>query len=989
MNLHMSSSAHSFLKKFSCILHVAETWPELIRKTILPWTQTQGAAAWKSERRTIILTPASSWIHAIKNAMAQHGAEALGLSFWTLQDLRSYLIPILQVGSQPADSAFLELLIASAASKLAEQEPHAVFDAIARDPSSFYPTYAIWNEHPPLRPSLDLTPGIKKLIDAIDRLRQELQIQLPWESDATLREVALVHPPAFESILITGFGPENASLINLLATAIQVSASSALCLIENNNALPIETAWLTFWKTRIDQTKAAVNLTNTIPQQDAHIVQRNSDPKEMRSNTWIAAPSIQQEADAVVLTALSFLQASDISKIAILAPPDGILAREIAWRLDRIQISYWDGISRSTHDSDDEIWRLWLAWQREGNATRWLDWIQADPRQQSRIPLSLSSLRRAFENALGETMVDDWEVVRAFLSALPNYHTLNQHLEHYNLLPQHASLGQFLDESEALIRKIEWHEKAKSIHQFRFTHAHWLSLECTRNSFLGWLRQAMTENTRERSVYGSDFFSPLRILPLTEGDCEEWSHLIVCGLNQGSWPGCPSHRPWIHEKKFEAILHILRMHEARASSSPGFTPTSLVFNHDELAELTERRIERWIQTTPYLAFTWSTQDETNPSRRMLPCDFVLKMLEEQNGTPADSDLLNQLTKKTAAWLKTADWPRDLESTFIDPARTIFAYQERRQRNRPFGSYHFALTSPPERQPVLAARKFATLYQHPELVWIETFLDTRFTEPIHLFKLRKKMFGTWIHRWLHDGLNPEQKKEWIPLKKKADAHAGTEAAAYVTKEMVQSALQQSDRRLTDWWFVDWIQAKNCAHALLDRIFEIDGFNWIRAEWRLPNPTRLQIQPNASLLLAGQIDLALARLPGNEPDRAQGEAWIIDYKTGKDQINPRCLDEGGGAGLQLALYGLALLESGAESLRMGLAKIDTPLKAELTEEIRLSHAEFWQLLARIQATGVFGQKKRSDYDIVDPLPLATLPIEDEILRRKWELTFGKNV
>src|SRR5262249_14860914 len=150
--------------------------------------------------------------------------------------------------------------------------------------------------------------------------------------------------------------------------------------------------------------------------------------------------------------------------------------------------------------------------------------------------------------------------------------------------------------------------------------------------------------------------------------------------------------------------------------------------------------------------------------------------------------------------------------------------------------------------------------------------------------------------------------------------------------------------------------------------------------------------------GRIDLILARSPVSKSNLGQSEIWIVDFKTGnsKSLLASWKTDEARTAGLrkklirgdavQLGLYGLAARELGAETIGLSLLSPRTNLDqpqldlAEIAEQ-----SDFWTALYRMQETGVFGLLGpiRSDFRFAADYPLATIPIDDELLREKWAL------
>lgn len=156
---------------------------------------------------------------------------------------------------------------------------------------------------------------------------------------------------------------------------------------------------------------------------------------------------------------------------------------------------------------------------------------------------------------------------------------------------------------------------------------------------------------------------------------------------------------------------------------------------------------------------------------------------------------------------------------------------------------------------------------------------------------------------------------------------------------------------------------------------------KTEWELPKHFSVPLEDGSQLLLSGQIDLALSLQKQTEEHSLSGHIWVLDYKTGTAK---RKIDLKKGEGLQLALYGLACCN--ADEISIGFVQADQAITALWTKQDFLVHASFWQGLARMQQTGIFGMRGEvhDEFGFGQSYPLATLPVDKDSLKRKWELT-----
>jgi hypothetical protein len=155
----------------------------------------------------------------------------------------------------------------------------------------------------------------------------------------------------------------------------------------------------------------------------------------------------------------------------------------------------------------------------------------------------------------------------------------------------------------------------------------------------------------------------------------------------------------------------------------------------------------------------------------------------------------------------------------------------------------------------------------------------------------------------------------------------------------------------------------------------------------------------LRVRGRIDLILARQKSEQSQIGYGDLWVVDYKTGRqrgfrlrelrkkdtpERKFRRQLIEG--RGVQLALYALAVHALGAENVQLTLLSPAEQLETQFHLADVLAQEDFWSELHRMQQTGVFGMlgPVHAEFGFVRKYPLATLPIDTDLLEEKWALT-----
>jgi hypothetical protein len=186
----------------------------------------------------------------------------------------------------------------------------------------------------------------------------------------------------------------------------------------------------------------------------------------------------------------------------------------------------------------------------------------------------------------------------------------------------------------------------------------------------------------------------------------------------------------------------------------------------------------------------------------------------------------------------------------------------------------------------------------------------------------------------------------------------------------------------------LNARYLARHLGGKIGNAKGWDWMAAELAVGHGGPVKIADEVELQLHGQIDLVLAQ--NDVANFAGQKIWIVDYKTGlTKELKASDLHDNlvKGTTLQLGLYALAMRELGAAEVSVGIISLAVKDVAPQLSVIDLApHTNVFAGLAEMQRGGVFGMKGevRPAFGYSAPYPLATLPIDNDILEDKWALT-----
>ena len=114
--------------------------------------------------------------------------------------------------------------------------------------------------------------------------------------------------------------------------------------------------------------------------------------------------------------------------------------------------------------------------------------------------------------------------------------------------------------------------------------------------------------------------------------------------------------------------------------------------------------------------TASLTDEADPSRHLLPSEYLTCLYFIQRGEPLTDARADFIQAETAAWLEPLKPPR----AKADAVETRTAYQARRTQDTKFGPFEFAPEKPPAFAPVIPCGRWENVIRSPALQWLELY-----------------------------------------------------------------------------------------------------------------------------------------------------------------------------------------------------------------------------------------------------------------------------
>ena len=109
-------------------------------------------------------------------------------------------------------------------------------------------------------------------------------------------------------------------------------------------------------------------------------------------------------------------------------------------------------------------------------------------------------------------------------------------LRSLRFLPATATLEQFLADTKKIFAELKWEHRWSVLTPFVQGWSAQLSVEFSRAIYLRWLKETLDSFTIARAPKANHIYSRVHLLTYAEAEGQEWSHLILAGLNQGEWP---------------------------------------------------------------------------------------------------------------------------------------------------------------------------------------------------------------------------------------------------------------------------------------------------------------------------------------------------------------------------------------------------------------------------------------------------------------------
>jgi hypothetical protein len=896
---------------------------------------------------------------------------------------------------QPADKAILSMVLSAAAAELFREDP------------DFLSAKAISDHPDSLLKSLDRLAdggwnyaelGDDALVVIARRFTERLAalglttVQArDFEGVRRLRE----QPPAEKPIsrlLVLGFSSIHWPLWPTLEAASRLSSETIVCLRPPcNDSLGLDASWIGSWEGLLGPAE--------MPPPDALIQDRPTyrygeaiwapGPAQAaaRAVSFTPATNLAAQARAAVRHAIAFLSRPGATRVGILVPGQGPLAREIIASLEAMQVPFWNDVGTIEPGFfESAAWKAVVAFHQTPTTDHFLAALGAGARLAGFPDLPREQIAQVLYKHRTAAFLDDFPSLAAHMAdfGTGRSKTLGQFLSALLPIPDSGTFAELTRAFSGVLKTWGWDKAASFLFSEANLPAQVASLTVTRDAFLAYVTCRATSSTRGPGDFGNNFYAPLIVSTYKRADGLSWDFLVLTGLNEGTYPPPFTDSTFLGESTiFELNSKVRRLNaksvrHLRDETMEVVPGKAMILGPVEERWATQQTfINALIETNHEAAALMSLHDETDGGDELQPSDFFAALFAADYGRAPTPDELRAAAQ---------DFRASAAAPVIED-QVRHAFDTRRNPLLPIDEYSFSYRAEDPRQVRIGASGLEKTFSRPAETWLRGALRLHVRSEVQDMPWSLSI-GEWCHAWLASAGG----KPGAVRNNRSNGHflASVEKAAADQLAQMAGFYAARSRELPRWWLAAHEKALCWSRLFANSLDSISVEAWPaftceisiseNTGWSLP-VGRIEFPIRCDIIF---FDRAGSTVP--ELLAVKAKAWIIDYKSGANlPLSNKALDSGGGA--QPALYALGLHDLGASDVSATLLKPGAELAAQLTLHDILQHQPLWEHLLLLQTTGRFGQLEaiRSDFVATATFPLATLPISQKTLRAKHRLTF----
>jgi PD-(D/E)XK nuclease superfamily protein len=985
-------------------LHIGASPDAAWENVVRHWFEKIATRALQDQQPAAVVTASRSQAYFFRSRLFSEGKSLVAVKFLSPPQLRELLLRNcdLQVPLREHLRLLLGVTSEQFASKSSEDEAVLVAKSIARDPDRFLRAIDQLRAAGWTFDEID-SPALREIAARFEDQVRECGFAFVHDADRVVLREAQGSQALLGNLLLFGFDAAHWPLWSLLHAAALSAAQTTVVLSDPRDAArDLDETWIGTWEETFGPAEV-------IPPTNRRPTGSVTDPLPVPASNihFIIGRDTTQQARAIVALAAKFLADRSCERLGILFSGPGALPRLVATFLKSAGIAHNEGIAHlGPSVFDDDAWRAWLELQQTPRLKPLFRFLRATDGQIS-DGLSILQIEETLRRAYNNVLIDDIELLCDYCASGPELRHSNviaRELRKIRFLRESASLGEFLSQTRELFTVLGWKERWNEVERLSRNWTKRLSAKFSKNSYLRWLRELLGAPSLERDDLGSHPYARVQLLACAEAQDQPWSHLIFAGLNDEIGPAFDDELAFVRDEQIEKLNRqntLNRRASKRGRQGEGHWSVrqgkTLLLGPNEQRQIRRRQLLNLVESVSEgIGASASLYSEAAPSRIANPSEFFSWLYFNAHGRGVSQQTLHSLEEQARTWLK--DWsPVDAQKVdSISVGRARYAFDARRQL-RLAGEYEFALRSPPDQQKSLRVTQWEQALRWPAIVWMEIFLGVAPDDDNS--DAWAVATGQWVHHWLADSVRDGGERKFVDVNRADEIRERIWRQARELRDRIAALCASRNKVLPDWWASGWSNALYIADCLAAKVSDLHDWSEMAVEWPLEDPTLIRLSENETLRVRGRIDLILARRQSEQSHIGYEDLWVVDYKTGRQRsfslkelrkkdtparkFRKQLIE---GRGVQLALYALAVHALGAQDVRLTLLSPAEQLEAQFHLADVLAQRDFWIELHRMQTTGVFGMlgPVHGDFGFIASYPLATLPIDIDLLKEKWALT-----
>ena len=657
-------------QKRSVSLHIGSSFAAAWESVLSPWFKEAALASLESNETVAVVTPFPSSAAFLRSKLLEHEIPLLGVKFITSAHLRELLLA--EDASSLPLREHLRLLLATAAESVASRTSEnvdlaTIAKSISRSPDNLLRTFdqvsaAGW-DFQNIGP-----PAVREIIQEFQHLVRQCEFKLVHEADRDALAAARNAPPRFSHLLLIGFTAKHWPLCPLLHAAF-FFASRATAILEypREQTRAADESWIGTWEEHFDSAAPIADGTerNRPFVHLNHPTNTGNDSDNRKEPQFLVGLNATEQAQAICAITLKFLGEKSCTRLGILFPCAGALARLVSEFLTRSGIPHHDAIGHLTPGEFEEpAWNAWLHLQENHQLEPVLRFLEAHHEALDELFAtanpsgggSIEEVRQSLRWAYRQILIDDINVLREYCARQTEnekFVRIAKLLRSIVFLPSKATLAQFLAETKAIFSKLKWENRWTEIERFAQRWSTASSLEFSRSIYLRWLKEILDSFTIARAPQAAHVYSRVHLLSYGEADGHEWSHLILAGLNQGEWPQNQRESGFLSD---EEIVDLNTRATRRGKQGEGHSAlakdkTFLLSAQDE-RQIALRQFSAALESAEHgLAIAASLLQESAPERVWNPSELFSQAYFVARNAPLSQETMSILREKTFTWLK--------------------------------------------------------------------------------------------------------------------------------------------------------------------------------------------------------------------------------------------------------------------------------------------------------------------------------------------------